>query len=165
MQSTFKIEESKRTIKRWLALFMVVLVVSGVATVFAEWELSIVTKFFDENSFFGGWLHEIYLGLKNTGARYPYLFYGSDRLAVGHFVLAIALVGPYKDPVKNKWVIECVATACMLIIPFALIAGYFRGIPFWWRLVDCAFGILGLIPVGICHNKIDEIERLEKQMN
>ena len=78
-------------------------------------------------------------------------------------MLAIVFIGPYKDPVKNKWVIEFGAIACLLVIPFAFIAGYFHGIPFWWRLIDCSFGILGLVPLGICYNKINEIENLSHQ--
>jgi len=55
--------------------------------------------------------------------------------------------------------------ACMLIIPFALIVGYFRGIPVWWRLIDCSFGIVGLVPLGICYNKIIGIESLQRQIS
>jgi hypothetical protein len=49
--------------------------------------------------------------------------------------------------------------ACLLIIPFALVAGYFRGIPFWWRLIDCSFGLIGLLPLGICLRKINQLEQ------
>jgi hypothetical protein len=52
---------------------------------------------------------------------------------------------------------------CLLIIPVALLAGYVRSIPFWWRLVDCSFGILGLIPLSICHGRICELEEAEKK--
>ena len=111
----------------------------------------------------GGWLNDVYIAIKDTNEKYPYLFYGYDWLAFSHVVLAIVFIGPYKDPVKNKWVIEFGAIACLLVIPFALITGYFRGIPFWWRLIDCSFGILGLIPLGICYNKINAIEKLSHQ--
>ncbi len=160
MQSTFQIEKNKKTIKRWLVFFMLMLILSGLTAIPAEWELSIATKFFDDDSFAGNWLNEVYYAIKDTSEKYPYLFYGYDWLAFAHIVLAIAFIGPYKDPVKNKWVIEFGAITCLLIIPFALIAGYFRGIPFWWRLIDCSFGIIGLIPLGICHNKIDQIEKM-----
>jgi len=160
MQSTFQIEKNKRSIRRWLAFLMVMLALSGLTAIPAEQELSMAAKFFDEDSFIGSWLNEIYMAIKNTNGKYPYLFYGYDWLAFAHIVLAIAFMGPYKDPVKNKWVIEFGAIACLLIIPFALIAGHFRGIPFWWRLIDCSFGILGLIPLGICYNKISEIEKM-----
>jgi hypothetical protein len=42
------------------------------------------------------------------------------------FVLAILFIGPLRDPVKNKWVIEFGVIACILIIPFAMIAGTFQ---------------------------------------
>lgn len=163
MQSTFKIEKNHRQIKRWLLFFMIMLFISGVTAMPAEWELSIAIRFFDESSFIGGWLNDIYIAVKDTNEKYPYLFYGYDWLAFAHLVLAIVFIGPYKDPVKNKWVIEFGAIACLLVIPFACIAGYFLGIPFWWRLIDCSFGILGLIPLGICYNKINEIEKLSHQ--
>lgn len=142
-------------------LFMIVLVLSGFAALPVEWELSTAIKFFDQDSFIGSWLGELYYGVRDTGKKYPYLFYGYDWLAFAHIVLAIVFIGPFKDPVKNKWVIEFGAITCLFIIPFALLAGYFRGIPFWWRLIDCSFGIIGLIPLGICYNKITEMEKMD----
>jgi hypothetical protein len=163
MQSTFKVEKNRRQIKRWLLFFMIMLFISGITAIPAKWELSVATKFFNENSFIGSWLYEVYIAVKSTNEKYHFLFYGYDWLAFSHVVLAIVFIGPYKDPVKNKWVIEFGAIACFGVIPFAFIAGYFHGIPFWWRLIDCSFGILGLVPLGICYNKINEIENLSHQ--
>ena len=91
--------------------------------------------------------------------QYPFLAYGYDWLAFAHFVLAILFIGPLKDPVRNKWVIEFGMIACLLIIPFAFIAGHLRGIPLGWRLIDCAFGVVGLTPLGICLLKINVLEK------
>jgi len=145
-------------------VFMTVLAISGITSIPVERELSMATKFFSGESVIGNWLSQTLLAVKETGEKFPYLFYGYDWLAFAHVVIAIAFIGPYKDPVKNKWVIEFGAICCFLIIPFALIVGYLRGIPFWWRLVDCSFGIVGLIPLGICYNKITEIESLSRQI-
>jgi hypothetical protein len=161
MQSTFKIEKNTKVIRRWLVFFMGILAISGITAIPVEWELSMAIKFFDQNSFIGSWLTEVHHAVKDTRRMYPYLFYGYDWLAFAHIVLAIAFIGPYKDPVKNKWVIEFGATACLLIIPFALLGGYLRGIPLLWRLIDCSFGLFGLVPLGICYNKIAEIEKLD----
>jgi hypothetical protein len=163
MQSTFQKERNEKIIRRWLLFFIITLAVSGITAMPAEWELSLAIKFFDDASYVGSWLNEIYLAVKETGKKYPYLFYGYDWLAFAHFIIAIAFIGPYKDPVKNKWVLEFGTIACFLIIPFALFIGYFRGIPFWWRLIDCSFGIVGLIPLGICYNKITKLERMTRQ--
>ena len=78
-------------------------------------------------------------------------------------MLALVFIGPYRDAVRNKWVIEFGIYACLLIIPFALIAGYLRGIPFWWRLIDCSFGIIGIIPLIICYRKTIRLEALTMQ--
>jgi hypothetical protein len=162
MQSTFKIEKDQKIIKGWLLFFMIMMVLSGITAIPAEWELSFAVKFFDESSLVGNWLNDLYIAVKNTNKNYPYLFYGYDWLAFAHVVLAIVFIGPYKDLIKNKWVIEFGAIACLLIIPFALIAGYFRGIPIWWRLIDCSFGIFGIIPLSICYNKINQMEKISK---
>jgi len=163
MQSTFKAEENKKIIRRWLVFFMTMLTLSGITAMPVEWELSIVVKFFDDHSPLGSWLNEIHFAVQETGKKFPFLFYGYDWLGFAHMLIAIAFIGPYKDPVKNKWVIEFGTIACFLIIPFALFIGYFRGIPFWWRLIDCSFGVFGLIPLGICYNKITELERATRQ--
>lgn len=68
---------------------------------------------------------------------------GTTGWHFAHFVLAILFIGPLKDPVRNTWVIEFGMIACALVIPYALVAGYMRGLPFWWRLVDCSFGVIG----------------------
>jgi len=163
MQSTFKVEENKTIIRRWLVFFMTMLTLSGITAMPAEWELSIVVKFFDDHSPLGSWLNEIHFAVQETGKKFPFLFYGYDWLGFAHMLIAIAFIGPYKDPVKNKWVIEFGTIACFLLIPFALFIGYFRGIPFWWRLIDCSFGIFGLIPLGICYNKITQLEKVTMQ--
>jgi len=61
--------------------------------------------------------------------------------------LALFILGPYRDPVRNKWVIDFGLFACAAVIPLALIAGPLRGIPLYWRLIDCSFGLLGAIPL------------------
>ena len=65
--------------------------------------------------------------------------------------------------IKNKWVIEFGMISCVLIIPFALVAGQIRGIPVWWRIIDCSFGAIGFIPLLLCLQKINLIEKKEKQ--
>lgn len=163
MQSTFKIKKEEKAIRAWLILFMSLLVISGLTAIPVEWELGIVNPFFSMDSTIGQWLEKVYSGVHDTGNKYPFLFYGYDWLAFAHVVLAIAFIGPYKDPVRNKWVIEFGMYACLLVIPFALTAGYFRGIPFWWRLCDCSFGLIGLLPLGACYRKIDRLEILMNQ--
>jgi hypothetical protein len=41
----------------------------------------------------------------------------------------------------------------------ALTAGAVRGIPIYWRLIDCSFGVLGAALLWPCRQAIAELER------
>ena len=149
----------KKIIQKWLTFFMIALVLSGLSAMPAESELSFLSRLFPANTVLGRWMLDVYTGVANTNENYPFIAYGYDWLGFAHFILAILFIGPYQDPIRNKWVIDFGIIACLLILPFAFIAGYFRGIPLWWRIIDCSFGIVGLIPLMICRDKINRIEK------
>jgi hypothetical protein len=149
-----------KQIKRWIIFFIIMLFLSGLTAIPLESGIEFIARFFPLGSRVGNWLEKVYSGLHATNQSYPFLAYGYDWLAFAHFVLAILFIGPLRDPVRNKWVIEFGMIACALVIPFALVAGHFRGIPFWWRLIDCAFGVAGIVPLFICLRKINQLEKI-----
>lgn len=104
------------------------------------------------------WIERVSTALSVTNAAYPFLAYGTDWLAFAHLAIAAAFIGPWMDPVRNKWVVTFGLIACAGVIPLALIAGPARGIPFGWRLIDCSFGVFGAIPLIICLRSIRELE-------
>ena len=148
-------EKNVKQTRAWIIFFMISLFLSGLTAMPLESELSFLSRCFSSQTMIGAWIEKVYLAVVNMNNQYPFLAYGYDWLAFAHFVLAILFIGPLRDPVRNKWVIEFAMIACLLIIPFAIIAGHYRGIPFGWRLIDCAFGIVGLIPLSICLLKIN----------
>ena len=109
------------------------------------------------------WLSYVREGLETTDREYPFLAYGTDWLAFAHIVIAVAFMGPLRDPVRNIWVVEFGMIACLLVIPLALICGPIRGIPFGWRLLDCSFGVVGLIPLAIVRRLILSIDQAERR--
>ena len=147
-----------RQIRRWIIFIMISLFLSGLTAIPLESELQFLSRCFSSHSSLDAWIEKVYLAVVHTNRNYPFLSYGYDWLAFAHFVLAILFIGPLKDPVRNKWVIEFAMIACLLIIPYAFVAGHFRGIPIGWRLIDCSFGVTGLIPLSICLSKIKQIE-------
>jgi hypothetical protein len=155
----------EKEIRGLIIFFMFSLFLSGLTAMPLETELESLTRFFPVNTPIGSWLDKVYMALHQTNKDYPFLAYGYDWLAFAHFILAALFIGPLKDPVKNKWVIEFGMLACLLIIPFALVAGQYRGIPIWWRLIDCSFGIIGLVPLFICTRKINELEEINNTIN
>ena len=104
------------------------------------------------------WLTRVEAALQETGARHPVLFYATDWLAFGHFMIALAFLGAVANPVRNRWLFDFGLLACLLVIPYALIFGAVRGIPLWWRGIDCCFGLFGLVPLWCCKRWVRELE-------
>lgn len=147
---------------RLLIIFMIFgLLVSGITAIPLMWEVSLLHALIGPGSHIqqlwpamSDWIAQVYQALHMLEQHYPMLFYGTDWLAFAHIVIAIAFIGPYRDPVRNIWVIEFGLIACALVIPMALIFGPLRGIPFFWQLIDCSFGVLDSIPLWIARRMI-----------
>jgi hypothetical protein len=146
-------------IRLLIIFFMVALILSGVTAFPVETELrwllnhtSLVPNFAQT------WLQDVYNALVETNTKYPMLAYGFDWLAFAHIVIAMAFIGPYKEPVRNKWVIDWAMLACVAIFPLAFIAAPIRHIPMFHVLIDCSFGVIGLIPLWVCRKWIKQLE-------
>jgi len=107
-----------------------------------------------------GWIATIAEGVINTNRDYPFLAYGTDWLAFSHLVIAIAFIGLYLKPVRNIWIVYFAMIACLGVVPLALICGEVRGIPLWWRLIDCSFCLFGIIPLYFLHKYIKKLQIL-----
>ena len=149
-----------KKIRLLIIFFIIALVLSGVTAFPVETELrwllnhpSLIPGFAHN------WLQDVYDALVETNAKYPMLAYGYDWLAFAHIVIAMAFIGPLKDPVKNKWIIDWAILACFAVLPLAFIAGPIRHIPMFHILIDCSFGIIGLIPLFICRKWIQQLEK------
>ena len=97
----------------------------------------------------------MYLNINQTP---DVILYGTDWLAFAHLVIALFFIGVYIDPVKNKFNVVVGMIACAGVFPLAFIMGPLRGIPFFHQLIDCSFGVLGLIPLMIVYKKIKKLE-------
>ena len=152
-----------RRIKLLTWLFIIGLVLSGATAIPLQSEANRLANFLvasGEASEMARWLLRVRDALAQTQAQHPFLFYGTDWLAFGHFVIAIVFIGALRDPVRNRWLFDFGLIACVLVIPFALVFGGLRGIPFWWRLIDCSFGVFGFIPLWFCRKWAIELEKL-----
>ena len=151
----------RRSIRNYILFFIFAIVVSGITTFPIETELAFMNahlEFFP--SIYRGWLAEVYAAVKSVNAQYPFLSYGTDWLAFAHLIIAIAFIGPLKDPIKNIWVIQWGMICCICVFPLAFIAGQVRHIPIYWTLVDCSFGVVGLILLILCYRKILRLQHI-----
>ncbi|MDN3290309.1 hypothetical protein QWL27_31850 [Streptomyces thermocarboxydus] len=153
-------------IRVWLVFFVVCLVLSGV-TAFPlvhelRWTEEALRSLGAPEHLPGlmEWIARVRYGLDTADADHPFLLYGTDWLAFAHLVIAVAFLGPYRDPVRNIWVVEFGLIACAGVVPLALICGPIRGIPFWWSVGDMAFGVFGAVPLYVVRQKIKRLEAL-----
>lgn len=146
---------------KWLTwLFIVGLFISGATAIPLQAELDAMARFLAGNdSSFAHWIFKVREGVHNTNVLYPFMAYGTDWLAFGHFVIALVFVGALRDPVRNRWLFLFGMISCVLVIPFAMVCGAARGIPFGWRLIDCSFGVFGFVPTWLCWKWTGELEK------
>jgi hypothetical protein len=136
-----------------LASFIIALVLSGITAFPLLHELNLLCSILglgdtqSSRSGMGWWILHVRDGLRDTYARYPFIAYGTDWLAFGHLIIALFFIGPFVDPRRNIWILYAGVIACLAVLPLALICGPIRDIPFYWRLIDCSFGVIGLFPL------------------
>ena len=155
-----------KRIRLLIVLFIAALVFSGITAFPIEWELRIAHTWIQQcdcSNAVTQWIERTYTGVADTNARYPFIAYGTDWLAFAHLVIAIVFIGPLRDPVRNIWVIEFGMIACVCIFPLAFIAGAARGIPIFWRILDCSFGIIGGLLLASCYTRIKLLEQLQSE--
>lgn len=149
-----------------MLLFIAGLVVSGVTAFPLLWELRILSNLLDlgdtttpvGHTDLGFWIVTVRHGLEHTYADYPWIAYGTDWLAFGHLVIAAFFIGPLIHPATSRATLFTGIIACLGVIPLAMICGPLRGIPFYWRLIDCSFGVIGIFPLLYCLKQVKQME-------
>jgi hypothetical protein len=142
-----------------LALFIFGLIVSGLTAFALEIETAILKRLLPLNPPIDptsilfplrAFIYNVHYAIHDTYARFPILGYGTDWLGFAHFVIVAFFILPFVDPVRYRAILYVGLTACAGVIVVALICGPIRGIPFFWTLIDCSFGIIGAIPLLYC---------------
>jgi len=160
-------------VKFLLWFFIIALLASGITAFPLEWELNLLNQMVNGPGSpwpalwpdMAAWIARVNMGIQETARRFPFIAYGTDWLAFAHMVIAIAFWGPLKDPVRNIWVVEWGMIACVLVIPLALICGPIRDVPFFHRLIDCSFGVVGVLPLWWARNMIRQMEKSHVKPN
>lgn len=154
-------KELKLRIKSITVFFMLALLVSGLTAIPVKSEVTWLLERIPMNwTAIRSFLQQIHHALHSCDET---LLYGYDWLAFAHIIIAVLFVGVLKNPVRNIWIVEFGIIACLLILPFAFVMGQMRNIPLWWQLIDCSFGVIGLIPLLILRQQIVKLELLENK--
>ena len=154
-------------IRAMMLFFVIMLMLSGITAFPVYTELKWMTDhhIFATDTVFGSWMNKVWLGVKDVNDKNGFLFYGYDWMAFAHIIIGLAFIGPYMDPVRNKWIITWAMLASVCVLPLALIAGTARDIPWFHIVIDCCFGIFGLIPLLIVKKWIGRLELMDEKVN
>lgn len=158
-----------RRIRFLVAVFIVGLALSGITAFPLVWEIRLLARFFglapdaDPADYTGltGWIALVQRGVLESDREFPFLAYGTDWLGFGHLIIALFFLGPWRDPVRNVFIVQVGIAACLLVFPLAFLCGPIRGIPFFHQLIDCAFGAFGVIPLLFVLRDIRRLEKLQ----
>jgi hypothetical protein len=141
-----------------IVFFMIMMILSGITASPVESGLAWLLKYKEHYpKSITDFINVAHEAAQTINDKYPFIFYGYDWLVFAHIVIATAFIGPYRDPVKNIWVIEWGMLSCVAVLFLALIVGPMRGIPIYWQLIDCSFGVIGFIPLMFCRKKIKQL--------
>ena len=152
--------------------FLIVgLAISGLTAIPIQSEIAICRAILGDDWNGGGrlpdaaatWLETLDQGIVATAAQAPFMFYGTDWLAFGHLMIALAFVGALVDPVRNRWLYQFGMIASVLVPVWAGLFGQVRGIPIWWRFIDAAFGVGAFIPSWLCFRWTAELEEISRR--
>lgn len=143
-----------------LATFIALLLLSGVTAFPIQTEMNFLTNHLSSFPvFLQNWILEVATVTKATP---NLMFYGTDWLAFAHIIIALFFMPVFTDPVKHKANIIIGMIACLAVFPLAFICGPIRGIPFFHQLIDCSFGVGGIL---LLYYVIRQINVLEKNKN
>jgi hypothetical protein len=146
-----------------MILFVAGLVASGITAFPLLREIRILHRLFPQSNNatvteFPFWIAIVKSGLEETYSHYPWIAYGTDWLAFGHLAIAFFFIAALARPAQSRLILNAGIAACVSVIPLALICGQVREIPFGWRLIDCSFGLVGIVPLIYCLRLLRHME-------
>jgi len=156
-----------KVVRALIFVFIAALVVIGVTAFPIQAELAFAKQLLASQKWdndFTKWIETVYQAVCETNLKYPFIAYGTDWLAFAHIVIAIFFMRPLLKPLRDAWVIDYGLLTCAAIFPLALVAGHVRGIPFFWQLIDCSFGLFGGVLLLICRQQIKKLRLLQGQL-
>lgn len=148
--TTLSLSPRRLRLVRWLTAGVIAgLVLAGATALPLRCELEILARGFagtetlDPAGHTGltHWILKVREGLVRSYESYPFLAYGTDWLAFGHFVIALFFIPVLRDPLRYRANVWVGLAASILVFPLAFGCGPVRGIPVFWRLIDCSFGL------------------------
>jgi hypothetical protein len=145
-----------KTIKTHIILFVIILMISGITAFPIQTEIDFMYAHLKNFPIeLHDWITRLYHNIHSTP---DVMFYGTDWLAFAHIIIGLFFVPVYIDPVKHKANLYVGMAACLMIFPLAFICGPIRDIPFFHQLIDCSFGMIGILYLYFILRKVNKLQ-------
>lgn len=146
-------------IKAAIIITIIGLLLNGLSSIPLRTELNILLSNSDSlPQFLRDWWTYVNQGVLETSSKYNFMRYGFDWLGFAHLIIAIAFIGPLRDPVKNQWVVQWGMIASGLGILMAFGWERLRDIPIWWSFVDAGISYLAFVILWLCNRWITKLK-------
>jgi len=149
----------RRKIRIAIIITITGLLLNGISALPLRTELNILLSNPDMlPKFLRDWWVYVNKGVMETGDNYDFMRYGFDWLGFAHLLVAIAFIGPLKDPVKNEWVVRWGMIASALSVLMAFGWERLRAIPLWWSCIDASIAVVAFFILWFCNKWIQELK-------
>ena len=157
-------EKLRGRIKAAIVITIIGLLLNGFTSVPLRTELDILLSKPDSlPQFLRDWWVYVYQGVLETSEKYNFMRYGFDWLGYAHLIIAIAFIGPYRDPIKNQWVVQWGMIAAGLGILMAFGWERMRDIPVWWSFIDAGISYFAFVVLWLCNRWISKLKLISAQ--
>lgn len=144
-----------RKVRMVLAAFIILLALSGITAFPIRTEIAFLVHHISSfPPFFQNWIMQLSSSIQQTP---DVMLYGTDWLAFAHIIIALFFIPVFIDPIKYKINLHIGMIACVLVFPLAFICGPIRNIPFFHQLIDCSFGLIGILFLYFVHTRINKL--------
>ena len=157
-------KQLRKRIKVAIIITIVGLLLNGISSLPLRTELDILLRYPDRlPPFLLEWWTYVRQGVYETSEKYNFMRYGFDWLAFAHLIIAIAFIGPLRDPIKNQWVIQWGMIVAALSILMAFGWERMRDIPIWWSFVDAGISYIAFTVLWLCNKWIGKLKSISSQ--
>src|SRR5436190_2096707 len=146
-------------IKAAIIITILGLLLNGISSLPLRTELNILLSYSSHlPQFLVDWWTYVNQGVLETSEKYNFMRYGFDWLAFAHLTIAIAFLGPLRDPIKNQWVVKWGMIVSALGIVMAFGWERLRDIPLWWSFVDAGISYFAFLILWLCNRWIEKLK-------
>jgi hypothetical protein len=154
-----KEKQLRSRIKAAIIITIIGLLLNGISALPLRTELDVLLSQPEHlPKFLLDWWTYVRQGVYETSDKYNFMRYGFDWLSFAHLMIAIAFIGPLRNPIKNQWVVKwgMIVAASSIVMAFGW--ERMRDIPVWWSFIDAGISYVAFVVLWFCNRWIEKLK-------